>query len=74
MAMEGGMNKVVQLAKRIMVFGSMAGTLLWVLERFLSGHWGPGELVVLAAAPLIFGGGLWLLALILDGYASALRR
>jgi hypothetical protein len=67
MAMEGGMNKVVQVAKRIMLFGSMAGALLWVLERFLSGHWGLGELAVLAAAPLLFGGGLWLLALILDG-------
>ena len=79
-----GTHRIGLLAKRIMLFGSLAGIALWILMFVLksggeaaSGSMGrPGlaELVIVIAAPLACGAILWLIAWIVEGFMTSSRH
>lgn len=66
-----GMHRIHLLAKRIMLFGSLVGTALWILMYVLRGGGGLMDLFILVAAPLACGGILWVIAWILEGFMSS---
>ena len=59
------------LAKRLMLFGSLAGIALWVLLFILNGGGGLVELFILIASPLACGSTLWLIAWIVEGFMTS---
>ena len=69
-----GTRRIHVLAKRIMLYGALAGVALWVLMFILKGGGALAELVLLAAAPLVFGATLWLIAWIVDGFMTSSGR
>lgn len=69
-----GTRRIHVLAKRIMLYGALAGVALWVLMFILKGGGALAELVLLAAAPLVFGAALWLIAWIVDGFMTSSGR
>jgi hypothetical protein len=75
-----GTRRIQLLAKRIMLYGSLAGVALWVLNSLIvigrpnEGRWGLGELFVLLALPLVCGGTLWLVAWIVEGFLTSSRH
>jgi hypothetical protein len=80
-----GTHRIRLLAKRIMLFGSLAGIALWILMSVLKsvgeassgsieGRPGLGELFILIAAPIACGAILWLVAWILEGFMTSSRH
>jgi len=65
-----GTHRIHLLAKRIMLFGSLAGIALWVLT-FILGGGGLAELFILTAVPLACGATLWLIAWIVEGFMTS---
>jgi hypothetical protein len=65
-----GTRRIHMLAKRLMLFGSLAGIAIWVL-MFLKGRGGLAELFILIAAPLACGATLWLVAWIVEGFMTS---
>ena len=73
-----GTHRVRLLAKRLMLFGSLAGIALWVLMFVLNdslgrveGRPGLAELFILIAAPLACGVILWVIAWIVEGFMTS---
>jgi hypothetical protein len=77
-----GTHWIRLFAKRIMLFGSLAGIALWILMSVLKsggeaesgsieGRPGLAELIILIAAPLACGAILWLIAWIVEGFMSS---
>ena len=66
-----GTHRIHLLAKRIMLFGSLAGVAFWVLMSILKGGGALGELFVLAVGPLACGATLWLIAWIVEGFMTS---
>lgn len=66
-----GTHRIHLLAKRIMLFGSLAGVALWVILFILKGGRSLAELFVLAAGPLACGATLWLIAWIVEGFMTS---
>jgi hypothetical protein len=66
-----GKHRIHLLAKRIMLFGSLAGITLWVLMFILKGGGGLAELFTLIAAPVACGATLWLIAWIVEGFMTS---
>ena len=80
-----GTYRIRLLAKRIMLFGSLAGISLWILMFVLKsggeeslgsfvGRPGMAELFILIAAPIACGAILWLVAWILEGFMTFPRH
>ncbi len=61
-------------ATRIMLFGSLAGAVLWLVQFYLLDGGPLLELAVLIMLPLLLGGVLRVLAWILKGFASPTGR
>ena len=66
-----GTHRIHLLAKRIMLFGSLAGIALWIILLILNGGGSLLELFTLAAVPLASGAALWLIAWIVEGFMSS---
>jgi hypothetical protein len=66
-----GTLRMAVLAKRIMLFGSLAGAALWALMFILQGGGGLVELYILIAAPLACGASLWIVAWIVEGFMTS---
>ena len=66
-----GTHRIHLLAKRIILFGSLAGIVLWVIMFILNGGGGLAELFILTAAPLACGATLWLIAWIVEGFMTS---
>ncbi len=66
-----GTHRIHLLAKRIMLFGSLAGIALWVIRLVLKGGGSLAELFMLAATPLVCGATLWLIAWIVEGFMTS---
>lgn len=66
-----GTQRIHLLAKRIMLFGSLASIALCVLMFILQGGGSLMELVVLTAVPLAGGATLWLVAWIVEGFMTS---
>jgi hypothetical protein len=66
-----GTHRIHLLAKRIMLFGSLAGIAIWVLMFILRGEGGLADLFIVIAAPLAFGATLWLVAWIVEGFKTS---
>jgi hypothetical protein len=66
-----GTHRIHLLAKRIMLFGSLAGIALWVLMYILQGGGALMDLFILAAVPLAGGATIWLIAWILEGFMTS---
>jgi hypothetical protein len=66
-----GTRRIHMLAKRLMLFGSLAGMALWVLMFILMGGGSLPELFILIAAPLACGATLWLVAWIVEGFMTS---
>ena len=74
-----GTRRIQLLAKRIMLYGSLAGVVLWILNSSIvnrghiqnEGGWGLGELLILLALPFVCGGTLWLIAWIVEGFLTS---
>jgi hypothetical protein len=66
-----GTRRIYLLAKRIMLFGSLVGIALWILDLVLKGGWGPGELFIFVAAPLACGATLWVIAWVVEGFMTS---
>ena len=77
-----GTRRIQLVAKRIMLYGSLTGVALWLLNVLTvnsgprpidsgsMGRWGLGELFILLALPFVFGGTLWLIAWIVEGFVA----
>jgi hypothetical protein len=66
-----GTHRIHLLAKRIMLFGSLAGIAIWVLMFILRGGGGLVDLLILIAVPLACGATLWLIGWIMEGFMTS---
>jgi hypothetical protein len=65
-----GIGRIYTLAKRVMLIGPLAGISIW-LSLFLStGSESIAQGLFLVAFPLAIGGVIWLIAWIVEGFAS----
>jgi hypothetical protein len=71
MTTKEGTHRIHLLAKRIMLFGSLAGIAIWVLMFILRGGGGLADLFILIAVPLACGATLWLIAWIMEGFMTS---
>ena len=66
-----GALRIHRLAKRLTLFGSLAGLALWVLMSILNGGRRVGAVFILIAAPFACGAILWLIAWIVEGFMAS---
>ena len=71
-----GLRRIHLLGKRIMLFGTLAAVVFWLLETFVLR--GPGntsiapfELLILMIYPLLLGGTLWVIAWVVEGFLTS---
>ena len=63
-----GLRRLDLVAVRIMLFGSIAGAVLWLLQFYLRDGGSLFELAILVTLPLLIGGLLRVLTWILKGF------
>ena len=69
-----GLRRIHLLGKRIMLFGTLAAVVFWLLETFVlrdGRSIAPFELLILIINPLLLGGALWVIAWIVEGFLTS---